>query len=842
MRFPVPWKSAAALALTLASCLPLLGCRSPEQKFQSFMERGAQYREQGKWQEALLEYRNALEINPKSAEVNFEIAQVLAADQKYSEALFFYRETHRLDPKRLDAELAEAALLIGASPDEAQALIDEMIEKNPSYSPAWGRRAQFLLSKKDVDGALAAAQKAVELDPKDPSAHLQVGRIFQARIQLAESAHAQGGPIPPDELYTSALGAFDTGLDLLNKLPASPSRDHDLSVLLFERARVLSAWRGHEQEAEKAYRALVEQSAPLADKRVALGAFGGALDYGRTSGNRDFLRWTYQKLIAVDPGNVAAWEEYASLVEQDGGSGADVYKQLLERLPKSGKAYTAYAGYLARQNKVDDAAALLQKAAADGIEPPVVLAGLADLYTLTGRANDAKPVVDRLQREYPDEPGTAMAVAQRAVAEGRVGDGATALRELNAKHESDEAQLLLAQVELYLNDVPAAAQAVGRAIDLHGEFWPAAERLRAQVRFRQQDWAGTLQSLVAVEQSGLRLSGQESIQAARCYYELGKPADGRHVLELVLQGSQDPPLDAVGLFAQQESERDPAKVRSILEDALKRAPGNPELLAALAQLDVHAKRPQAALARLDAAIAAAGAGASGSLYASRSSVRSAAGDLPGALDDAREAVIREPTRGDFVTLYVTLAASSGHLEQAAQTLGDLKTKGKLSPVGEEALARVYTNLGRDDEAVALYEQILSRPGETHVAGVKNDLAYLLARSGKDLDRALRLAQEAQSELPQSPEVADTLGFVYLQKGLYDPAIRQFEYAISLAESANQPSAAIHYRRAVALEKAGRRDEAASAYEKALELDPKFPDAGAARNALASLKADQSAQR
>jgi tetratricopeptide (TPR) repeat protein len=47
----------------------------------------------------------------------------------------------------------------------------------------------------------------------------------------------------------------------------------------------------------------------------------------------------------------------------------------------------------------------------------------------------------------------------------------------------------------------------------------------------------------------------------------------------------------------------------------------------------------------------------------------------------------------------------------------------------------------------------------------NNLAFKLAESGADLDRALSLARRAQQSLPAMAEIADTLGWIYLKKDM-----------------------------------------------------------------------------
>ena len=60
----------------------------------------------------------------------------------------------------------------------------------------------------------------------------------------------------------------------------------------------------------------------------------------------------------------------------------------------------------------------------------------------------------------------------------------------------------------------------------------------------------------------------------------------------------------------------------------------------------------------------------------------------------------------------------------------------------------------------------------------NNLAYMYAETGGNLDRALSLAQTAVEGAPDSAAVQDTLGWVYYQKQLPDLAIRAFEQSVA----------------------------------------------------------------
>ena len=83
-------------------------------------------------------------------------------------------------------------------------------------------------------------------------------------------------------------------------------------------------------------------------------------------------------------------------------------------------------------------------------------------------------------------------------------------------------------------------------------------------------------------------------------------------------------------------------------------------------------------------------------------------------------------------------------------------------------------------------------------------------------------------------MADTLGYVYLKKGLSSPAIDQFRFALELA--GQQPMPSVQYHLGLALAQGGRNEEAAAALEKALAAGTSFPDAAAAREALERARA------
>jgi tetratricopeptide (TPR) repeat protein len=117
-------------------------------------------------------------------------------------------------------------------------------------------------------------------------------------------------------------------------------------------------------------------------------------------------------------------------------------------------------------------------------------------------------------------------------------------------------------------------------------------------------------------------------------------------------------------------------------------------------------------------------------------------------------------------------------------------------------------------------------GET--PGAENDLAWLLATEGRDLDLALSLAREASRLRPESATL-DTLGLVHIKRGEDEEAVDALEKAIAAPGS----SPTVHYHLAIALGRTGNTERAREMLKRAL-AGGDFPEAEAARQQLAEL--------
>jgi tetratricopeptide (TPR) repeat protein len=121
--------------------------------------------------------------------------------------------------------------------------------------------------------------------------------------------------------------------------------------------------------------------------------------------------------------------------------------------------------------------------------------------------------------------------------------------------------------------------------------------------------------------------------------------------------------------------------------------------------------------------------------------------------------------------------------------------------------------GQIEQARALYEELLRvDPNNTTAL---NNLAYIKAEQGVDLDQALGYAQHALQRSPQDPNISDTLGLIYIRKKLTTQAVQVLRDLV--ARVPDNPS--FHLHLGMALYDSGEKQLAKKELEKALEHKP-----------------------
>jgi tetratricopeptide (TPR) repeat protein len=148
-----------------------------------------------------------------------------------------------------------------------------------------------------------------------------------------------------------------------------------------------------------------------------------------------------------------------------------------------------------------------------------------------------------------------------------------------------------------------------------------------------------------------------------------------------------------------------------------------------------------------------------------------------------------------------------------------------------SLAQIYAQTNEFKKAIDVYEKVLEKQPNLWVAA--NDLAFLLSEhstSKKDLEKALKLAGQAQKLRPEDPAVMDTMGWVYYKQGDSNRAAD----LIAKALSKNPDNPVIMYHLGMAYYKLGRMNEAKEQLKKATEAKEDFFGKDEARKTLGKM--------
>ena len=169
---------------------------------------------------------------------------------------------------------------------------------------------------------------------------------------------------------------------------------------------------------------------------------------------------------------------------------------------------------------------------------------------------------------------------------------------------------------------------------------------------------------------------------------------------------------------------------------------------------------------------------------------------------------------------------------AEKAIGEYNAAIKKDPNSLPAhmgLGIIYELQKKPDKAKEFYQKALKV--NPKFAPAANNLAYLYAERGENIDEALNLAQSAKEQFPDDPHISDTLGWVYYKKNIFSRAIVYLNEAVEKLKD----SPTVHFHLGMAYYKNGDKENAKKELKRALELDSKFPGSEEARATLKEIK-------
>lgn len=154
--------------------------------------------DEGRQDEAIAEYRRALEIDPEFDLAQFGWGLALARQKHAAEAAAHYREALRINPAYAEAH-NNLGLALG-DPREAERCYREAVRLRPEYTEARNNLALALIAQGRLGEAVTELREATRRQPGLAGAHLNLAgtlaRLGQARE--AASAYEQAIQLQPD--------------------------------------------------------------------------------------------------------------------------------------------------------------------------------------------------------------------------------------------------------------------------------------------------------------------------------------------------------------------------------------------------------------------------------------------------------------------------------------------------------------------------------------------------------------------------------------------------------------------------------------------------------------------
>jgi tetratricopeptide (TPR) repeat protein len=185
----------------------------------------------------------------------------------------------------------------------------------------------------------------------------------------------------------------------------------------------------------------------------------------------------------------------------------------------------------------------------------------------------------------------------------------------------------------------------------------------------------------------------------------------------------------------------------------------------------------------------------------------------------KELSAQDPKSADLLFRLGETYRRKGELNTAMEKFRQSSQAAPSDPTPLLQLGLMMDGTGKRDQAKPIYEQILKiDPGQPVAL---NNLAFIKAEEGNDLDQALTMAQRARQKLPNSTDVADTLGWIYIKKNLSEDAIRVFTDLIQ--KEPKNPTFRYHF--GMALMQKGDKAAAKRELEMAIRNNPSRDEAG-----------------
>ena len=775
------------LITLLVASLAFSGCKNSAAAKAEYVKRGEAFLKERKFEEASIEFRNALQIDDQLAAAHWGLAQAFEGLQRWPEMIYELKKAIELDGNNLEARVRLGNYYMAPlkrTPEmiaEAERLAKEVLQKDPNHIEGHILMATVLFAQGKRDESLAELKHAIDLNPKRIESILSLARYYTNIQDMAKAEETFKQAIAVNE--NSAMAHSEYGKFLVQA--------------------------GRNEQAEAEFRRAIEVEPTNRDARFVLAS------YYLVNKQFDKAEEAYKALADLDKdrpeGRAILADFYSSVGRYD--DAVNIYKDIVAKAPDYSRGRYRLSEIMLQRGDVQGANAQVEE---------VLKANPHDMQALIIRSrirlqnNDAKAAIEDLKEVLKQEPNSRTGLYFMADANFRSGkiEQARAFAGDLVKFYPDylPAKLMQAQINLASKDPVAAVAQSNELLGLLDKSAPDADtspQMLAELRAKTLTVRGT------------------------AYLQMGKTAQSRADLTAVRDMAPNDPPSYINLANVALAEKKTDEAIALYERALAIDSVNFNALNGLVQIYNSQNRLDLAQSRVDQAISQQPNNAS--LHYLKGEVFDIGKDAQLAESEFRRALEIDP---NYMPAYSALGTLFTYTNQQERAIAEYRKILDRNPDNAGAyvlIGMLEDSRGNTDAAIENYRKAVSLDQNSEAWAVAaNNLAWIYAAHNKgNLDEAQALAQSVVQKYPDVPGFVDTLGWVYYKKGLHGPAVEQLQKVVAKVSE----SASYHFHLGMALAGKGDKAGARRELEQALRLgekQPSFREAEEARNTLKTL--------
>ncbi len=792
------------LLVLLVGVLALVGgcSSSPQEKREKFVGKGNELMGQGKYVQAVIEYRNAIQADPEDAETYFLAGQAELRQNKMQNAYAYFMMAVEKQPDHTQANLQLGRLLLGARQfDKALERVELVAAAEPDNQQAVLLRGGILLGEKKPKQAKEVFEKLLPRQDKEVDFYLLLATAYS---QLGEGGAAEGllkeGVARYPESIQLHIGLANLYLDLKQS--------------------------GKVEDTLKQIIALEPDKASHVERLAS---------FAWHEGRRDEAEALLKELLVKEQDSEKRWTEVAAFYgsRQERDKALQVLLEGLSYHPKSfALRFLLQENYQARGNLVKAMAVLQECLALDGDEADLVAAQrrLAGLHYQLGNVEEAAGLSDEILKKSPNDVDAHLikagilalkaeydlAVAEyRIVLQQRPADGALYVRMADAMVRNHQNSLALDTLKQGLKAAPESLElrrGLTRLYLLESKLADAENELKKMVEQRPDDFG------LLVELADFYRANGSAEKAEPLYRQVLEKAPGTPVGYLRLGGLQ----------AEQGKE---AEAAATLGAGLAALPDSKPLLEWGVQLYLKLGRPADALGLVKERLARRpddvfGVNLQGNIYAVQK-------DYGAAERSFRRALELQPELAETAINLARILRLAGKADAALVEVEKLIDGGGAGSVSDYILlAELYRGKGDQAKGIEVLDRALVAYPDNWF--IMNSLAYSLADgpepAAASLEKAESLVRRALLFAPGNGALLDTLGWVSLKMG----KVAQARAALTMALDRSPNNPVYNYHLGMVMVSEGKNDEAKSLLEKVALAPGNFSERDEAKLALERL--------